>query len=128
MNILSKSFQSFTIFSPLTSLFILGTTRFRLVNPRALNLSITLFPASSLSVAITIELIDLSLLLSKPNKELRLLMSLPESYKNNDIVRLLNKSQKDVSENTDLKFSFEVIKSGKVFDKITFQINKNKKE
>lgn len=61
-------------------------------------------------------------------KELRLLMSLPESYKNNDIVRLLNKSQKDVSENTDLKFSFEVIKSGKVFDKITFVINKNKKE
>lgn len=58
--------------------------------------------------------------------DLKEMLHIPKSYKNNDIVRTIEKAQKDLEQNTDLNFEFFLEKRGRSFHSIKFKIIKNK--
>ena len=60
-------------------------------------------------------------------KEYRELLKIPDSYKNNDVLRLLKKIQKEIRDRTNLQFNFTFKKMGKAFHSINFVILNNKK-
>ena len=60
-------------------------------------------------------------------KEYRELLKIPDSYKNNDVLRLLKKVQKEIRERTNLQFNFAMKKMGKPFHSINFVLLNNKK-
>ncbi|MGJ0376565.1 replication initiation protein [Aliarcobacter cryaerophilus] len=60
-------------------------------------------------------------------KEYRELLKIPDSYKNNDVLRLLKKVQKEIRERTNLQFNFAMKKMGKSFHSINFVLLNNKK-
>ena len=53
-----------------------------------------------------------------------------KGYKNNDVLRLLEKCKIDIEEKTDLKFDFIVIRSknGRKIEQIAFNVNSDKTE
>lgn len=63
-------------------------------------------------------------------ENLRYCLNIPISYQNKDIIRLIENLQLELSEKTDINFSFEIIKNGKKFEAINFiiKVNKIKKE
>ena len=58
-------------------------------------------------------------------QEFREILCIPNSYKNKDIRILLETIQKDLKENTQIEFRFEIEKLGRKFNKITFEIKDN---
>lgn len=60
-------------------------------------------------------------------KEYRELLKIPDSYKNNDVLRLLKKVQKEIRDRTNLQFNFSFKKMGKAFHSINFVLLNNKK-
>ena len=61
-------------------------------------------------------------------EELKTLLNIPDSYKNNDISRLIKSIKKELTSKTDLTFDFEVIKESRQFKSFEFTIKYNKKE
>ena len=61
-------------------------------------------------------------------EELKLLLNIPDSYRNNDILKLLEKIKKELTSKTDLTFDFEAIKESRQFKSFEFTIQHNKKE
>ena len=63
-------------------------------------------------------------------ENLRYSLNIPISYQNKDVIRLIENLQLELSEKTDINFSFEIIKNGKKFEAINFiiKVNKIKKE
>ncbi len=63
-------------------------------------------------------------------ENLRYCLNIPISYQNKDVIRLIENLQLELSEKTDINFSFEIIKNGKKFEAINFiiKVNKIKKE
>ena len=61
-------------------------------------------------------------------EELKLLLNIPDSYRNNDILKLLEKIKKELTSKTDLIFDFEAIKESRQFKSFEFTIQYNKKE
>jgi plasmid replication initiation protein len=61
-------------------------------------------------------------------EELKLLLNIPDSYRNNDILKLLEKIKKELTSKTDLTFDFEAIKESRQFKSFEFTIKYNKKE
>ena len=59
--------------------------------------------------------------------EFRELLKIPNSYKNNDVSRLINKIQQELRDKTNLQFDFTFKKMGRAFHSITFAIKNNKK-
>ena len=60
-------------------------------------------------------------------KEYRELLKIPDSYKNNDVLRLIKKVQKEIRDRTNLQFNFSFKKMGKAFHSINFVLLNNKK-
>lgn len=60
-------------------------------------------------------------------EKLREYLFIPKSYRNNDVIKLLFKIQKEIMENTSIQFDFEIIKEGAAFHSINFKIKNNKK-
>ena len=60
-------------------------------------------------------------------KEYRELLKIPDSYKNNDVLRLIKKVQKEIRDRTNLQFDFAFKKMGKAFHSINFVVKNNKK-
>ena len=60
-------------------------------------------------------------------KEYRELLKIPDSYKNNDVLRLIKKVQKEIRDRTNLQFDFAFKKMGKAFHSINFVVRNNKK-
>ncbi len=58
-------------------------------------------------------------------QEFREILCIPNSYKNKDIRILLETIQKDLKENTQIEFNFEIEKLGRKFNKIIFEIKNN---
>ena len=54
--------------------------------------------------------------------------NIPDSYKNNDISRLIKSIKKELTSKSDLTFDFEVIKESRQFKSFEFTIKYNKKE
>ena len=61
-------------------------------------------------------------------EELKTLLNIPDSYKNNDISRLIKSIKKELTSKSDLTFDFEVIKESRQFKIFEFTIKYNKKE
>ena len=61
-------------------------------------------------------------------EELKTLLNIPDSYKNNDISRLIKSIKKELTSKSDLTFDFEVIKESRQFKSFEFTIKYNKKE
>ncbi|MFY9100391.1 replication initiation protein [Aliarcobacter cryaerophilus] len=61
-------------------------------------------------------------------EELKTLLNIPDSYKNNDISRLIKSIKKELTSKTDLTFDFDVIKESRQFKSFEFTIKYNKKE
>ena len=60
-------------------------------------------------------------------KEYRELLKIPDSYKNNDVLRLIKKVQKEIRDRTNLQFDFTMKKMAKAFHSINFVVKNNKK-
>ncbi|MCT7639123.1 replication initiation protein [Aliarcobacter butzleri] len=58
-------------------------------------------------------------------EEFREILCIPEKYRNPDIKRLLDAIQKDLKENTQIEFNYEIEKLGRKFNKIHFNIKDN---
>ncbi|MGJ0331045.1 replication initiation protein [Aliarcobacter cryaerophilus] len=61
-------------------------------------------------------------------EELKLLLNIPDSYRNNDILKLLEKIKKELTSKTDLTFDFEAIKESRQFKSFEFTIQHNNSE
>ena len=61
-------------------------------------------------------------------EELKALLNIHDSYKNNDISRLIKSIKKELTSKSDLTFDFEVIKESRQFKSFEFTIKYNKKE
>ena len=61
-------------------------------------------------------------------EELKALLYIPESYKNNDITKLLENIKEELTLKTDLTFNFEVFKKQQKLNEVKFTIQHNKKE
>lgn len=60
-------------------------------------------------------------------QDFRELLKIPNSYKNNDVKRLVEKIQKELRDRTNLQFNFEFKKMAKKFHSINFVLLNNKK-
>lgn len=59
-------------------------------------------------------------------EELRALLNIPKSYKNNDITTLVKDIQQELKEKTDISFTFKPIKRVREFVSIEFKIKQVK--
>lgn len=59
--------------------------------------------------------------------ELREYLNIPSSYQNKDVIKLIQKLQKELEEKTDIHFTFEVVKLRQKFHSLEFVIKKDKK-
>jgi plasmid replication initiation protein len=59
---------------------------------------------------------------------LRDTLEIPESYRFNDIKRVINKAQKQILDFTDISFDYEEVKKGRRVESIVFEIKKEKED